>query len=144
MIRLTKERKLAVLRRTRQLLKRPYGWTRRTWKSPYHAPGRSYHAYCLEGACNQAAIDVLGKEAAIELGAAHPSAYSIEGAALSLSGSFARRLSLAAQVERKLAERGVRVGYGDDPVPIFNDDGQTRKRDVIELLDEYIRALEAA
>lgn len=80
--RFTKREKLAVLTEAIRLIRKPATWCEGKWRCAvnlrnddgavqYDANGDivKVHAYCAEGALNQAAITVLGLDRAIKLGA---------------------------------------------------------------------------
>lgn len=119
--RLTKQEKIAVLKRAKALLRRPNGWVRGRLRQAHltdaHLGGPvTAYSYCVLGACQQAAIEkgvvsVADAEWWWNTDTVYP---------------LARRLGLT----RPAA--AVRL----------NDAPQTKKADVIRLLDEYIKALE--
>lgn len=95
---LTEEEALAVVKEADRLLKTEETWTTGTWKCPVHVTddcgrivrdemkkpilktdeqGRQVYAYCIEGAVNQAVVNLFGRERAVEIGALHPDALTI-------------------------------------------------------------------
>lgn len=117
-VRLTKKEKIEILRRAKALLRRRNGWTKGTLRRVYRNvdEGVETYAYCVLGACQQAAIDkgVLRPDSPWwNTEAVYP---------------LARRLGIT--------RPGAAVR--------LNDSSKTKKADVILLLDEQIKALEAA
>lgn len=133
-MKLTKEYKLAIAKRARKLIKK--GWTKGTWEGK---TWKGNPTYCLEGACNQAAIDVLGEKQAVAVGAAFRS-FSGE-IRVNSDPRFTRRLSVTKAARKYAKEKfGIVVGSAN----AMNDNKKTRKADVVAVLDNYIAELEEA
>ena len=118
----------AIAKRARELVKA--GWVKGTWRA-----GRGKNVkYCLEGACNQAAIDVLGVKEAKELGASY-------GRGIARNGVFTDVLSVRDEAVTYAKEKGWSYGPGFYPTAAnsVNDHPDTEKEDIIAILTRYIR-----
>jgi hypothetical protein len=111
-----KQQKIELLKRVRKMLARPRGWAKGSWELPN--PGRSYDAYCLATACQVAAI---------EMDLVRPEMH------LKYHIGVAEEISLLTLVRK-------RDSYS---IPNFNDRVETKKKDVLAVVDERIAQLEA-
>lgn len=114
--RFTKQNKLKVLRRMRELLGRRGGWIKGMADN-----GRG--GFCLLGAESVALAELTGEREQV--------AWRYDKAG--------RKLSL----DRAARDRGYDLDVGNAyPVALFNDAKKTRKKDVLALIDEKIAELE--
>jgi hypothetical protein len=111
-----KQQKVELLKRVRKMLARPKGWAKGSWE--LSNPDRSYPAYCLATACQVAAV---------EMDLVQP------GMQLKYHTDVANEISLLKLVKQ-------RDSYS---IPNFNDRDETKKKDVLALIDERIAQLEA-
>lgn len=149
--RFTLSEKESVLKETLRLLRKPESWTKNRWKCELPArdkrgrivykktgirrelvqakdsKGRLLYQYCLEGAVNQAILNVLGEKRAIALGAYHPDQSSENYKFTGSEGS--KYVSITELLDEMFPARG----FGHDPAS-FNDWSQTKYEDVINLL----------
>lgn len=70
--RLTTQEQYDTITEALELIKEPINWCQGEWKCEFMIPdtGECVYQYCLEGAINQAAVNLFGWERAEELGAA--------------------------------------------------------------------------
>jgi hypothetical protein len=148
----TRAEKVAVLTEALRLLRKPESWVKGSWKClvttarwddhEYNSEaepvldsrGRPQFAYCLEGAINQAVVNVLGEKRAERLGAIGIETwhYEVKGQRYIESavdgGAPTRLISITEllKAENMLDEC--------QPANHFNDDGATTHADVIDVL----------
>jgi hypothetical protein len=112
-MRLSRKRKHAIVARMIELLDRPYGWTRGSWR---RTRNDGVVQFCMLGAVQQAYTDVTGKKTRGD------------------GGDLADELSIVALLKAK--------GLGPDTtnptsrVIGFNDKKTTKKADVLAILRE--------
>lgn len=135
---LTKKKKLAVLKRTRELLARPNGWHKGSFRQTrkghrYVAPWQDHtpeqfaeaNSFCIAGAARQALREI---DPDIRLS----------------EDELCQKLSLETLARAKAVANGIELGEDDFGVYTFNDSRKTRKKDVVALLDEKIAEVESA
>lgn len=131
---LTKQKKLAILKGMRSRLAKSKGWVQGQLKTTYYdtyAFGAERkvtgYGFCLAGAAADALEEMEGVEKLSELGMTEE--------------ELMRRLSVNTLANAKLASSGIkREGFATFA---FNDHRDTRKRDVLALVDEKIAELES-
>lgn len=111
--------KLAVLKRARELVARPYGWAKGAFEHVTYRPRTNelVVGYCIGAACQVAARELF------------PQMQMFDGIH---STRIAEEISL---LEAAKAKGHVGVAH-------FNDAPETKKRDVLELFDEKIAEME--
>lgn len=127
-MRLTKKKKAEILRKTRELLDRPKGWTKHTFSRPISKGPDAFpymHAYCVAGAAYKASRILYGYDADLS------------------EAELVKALSIDALARARLASEGVEVAEDEVATYLYNDRSTTRKKDVISLIDEKLAEIEA-
>lgn len=147
--RFTLKEREAVLKEALRLIRRPETWVKGKWKCELfqkkngrvlfknHEPipfkdsrGRQVFAYCLEGAVNQAIVNVLGEKRAITLTAYYPGyADNIDDA---LSSSVPSKTISLTDLIMELYPK--RLDFGEADANVFNDHKATKHEDVLKVL----------
>ena len=135
MRRLSKKKKIAVLKRARKILSRPGAWTRGSWKSQKASKRDGYkgHAFCLLGGL----IEAYEEETGVK--------YRENGLVLEQSGGgqLAEQLSISTLIR---AKQGFPKGFSENDAALvfnYNDARRTTQAKVVALIDERIAQLEA-
>lgn len=117
-MRMKKAQKIELLKRVRKMIARPKGWSKGSWST--RNLDREYPAYCLAAACQVAANEI--------------------GLMPDMGGDFTIfSTEVADHVSLKKVVQSRGFGY----VPGFNDHDDTRRKDVLSVIDERIAQLEA-
>jgi hypothetical protein len=140
-MRIPKKTRVAVLKRTRELLARKHGWAKGTFDRPAKDRHHRYvyengnkdgnenimRAYCIAGAAKQATREI-----------------DPERFANMAEAEIVRELSIEALAAARLQDFPVLAKrFADDPSMysatfLFNDASKTRQKDVVALLDEKL------
>lgn len=121
---LKKQQKVELLKRVRRMLARPKGWSNEGWEIAN--TDRSYNAYCLGAACQIVAREMDAFRAPDESG------QFVFG-----SDTYSTKVAEEISLLKIVKERGFWSIAG------FNDAEQTKKKDVLAVIDERIAQLEA-